>query len=150
MRREGYLEAVLVVFVLFQEVGVIDNGLWGGNPQLEYPLVHGAGLLQSADALDEINVETPKFPALVYSLLRGQSLIEVVDGALLRRLGSLSHDCDRFVEVVVAKLQFSPFNPHICQFLDRLEGHPHSLLHNHPRLSEVAMFLIKLGVSGPE
>ena len=100
------------------------------NAKLEYPLVHLLGLLQRADTLDEIDVETPQLPALVHALLRCQRLVEVVHVGALRRLGGLGHDLDSLVEVLVSQLHLSPFDPHLSELGDRLEGHLDGLLHD--------------------
>lgn len=86
----------------------------------------------------------------MHTLLGRKSIIKVVDSALLRRLRSLRHDLDRLIKVIIAKLKLGPFNPHLRQFLDRLERHSHSLLHDHARLADITMFLVKLGISGPQ
>jgi len=78
------------------------------------------------------------------------ALIEIVDMAYSRGLGSHSHNLQSLVQIIRPNLHLRIINPHIRQFIDTLIPHSRSLLHDLSRSLQVPALLIKLCKARPQ
>ena len=76
MMTGPYLEALLVVLVLFQEGGVVDYDLSVGNAQVEDLVVNRLRGFDRADRLFEVDVEGPKLERFEQAGLDRERLVQ--------------------------------------------------------------------------
>jgi len=76
-QRSTHLEALLPVFVLLKEVGIVDDDLSVGNLELKDAVVDGLCRLDRPDRLFEVDVERPQLERLEQAVL-GREILRVL------------------------------------------------------------------------
>lgn len=99
---------------LLQELGVVEDCLWGGYFELKHPLIGFLGQLSMPKVLKKVNVEGPDFKVCMKATHPLTGIFFFFHFGWPRALASMLKDLPCGLVVSVAQMHFSPCAINVC------------------------------------